>query len=285
MHFVDSNICRYVFVFFFLFGLSFAQQTDADLESLIYDRSPISRDTVGDDDMRAHEERFSRSLSKFEDVNERLLKLAEANIKTSIQEGKAYPILYALAVRKDLSPPQLARVKSMLMPYVESNHLKRGERNIVAGFLAILGNYPSDENEEIAIRLSRSDDLLFVLNALETLGKIGTERAQGAFTDAIQKCVALDGGKQSFGSKLMESQQQKFLKRLAAANSSVAASGGGLLPKRQTVDGLSPAKNKAVDSVDFWSLASWLMVSVGAAGLTWIMLKRCGVIKGRGRNT
>lgn len=243
----------------------------ASFERLVYWGSAAESDYsnhAAPPDQRA---RFEAALSQFSNVNDRLLNLVNHDFKVSADFERLRFSLFALSCRYDLTPTQLEQISSEITRFADdSDELSDLNRQMISGSLKVLANYPTQQHEELTIKFAKSNDIVLVVNAVNVLGRIGSERSVNVVAAAIQKRkIAMNGNYNDHIGSLMEASFKMLTHRI---NQGVE----GQTPNLQSslvkaADKKFPLSIEDATSVP-WNIIGVLIVA--ATGLLWLLVKK-----------
>jgi hypothetical protein len=279
---IMSKVCVVMFGLLMLLTRtpSVSAEIDPDLERLVYRGSPTGRDALtGSETYAQHEKKrleFAEKLSRFHDVNDRLMKLLERDLLEAPDAMRITFPLFALACRHDLPRSHLESLVARATPVAkEGSNSDELSIQMAVGVLHIIANYPSPAHEELAIKFAETDEFTLVSNAVKTLGEIGSgERSLGIIEQLIEKRRALVGHREDFRLSLMEASRDKIVQRigradLTGAQASVTTDAVGI--EKRKLDAGSPDG----DLTFAWGTwLAWIASAIGAAGLLWLCLRR-----------
>lgn len=240
------------------------------LERLVYRGSAAQPDYNPHPTAVDKHDKFEHALSQFSNVNERLLNLVDHDFKVSANLEALGLSLFALSCRRDLTHAQLERICTEIARFADdSDELSDLNKQMISGSLAVLANYPAPQHEELAIKFTKSSDIVLAVNAVKVLGKIGSKRSVGVVSDVIQKRKKTFNGTDDHIGSLLDASFKMLTQRLSHGTNGY-------------ISNLQPALVKATNKTStllFESSASALrcmvvILIVGAAGLLWLLVKK-----------
>ena len=243
----------------------------ASFERLVYWGSAAESDYSNHSAPPDQRARFEAALSQFSNVNDRLLNLVNHDFKVSADFERLRFSLFALSCRYDLTPDQLEQISSEITRFADdSDELSGLNKQMISGSLKVLANYPTQQHEELTIKFAKSNDIVLVVNAVNVLGRIGSERSVNVVAAAIQKRkIAMNGNYNDHIGSLMEASSKMLTHRI---NQGVK----GQTPNLQS-SLVKAADKKFPLSIEDATSVPWNFIAVlivAATGLLWLLVKK-----------
>ncbi len=240
-------------------------------ERLVYQGSAAPSDHAPNPTAPDKRAKFEVSLSQFSNVNDRLLKLVNHDFKVSADSERLRFSLFALSCRYDLTPTQLEQISSEITRFADdSDELSGLNKQMISGSLKVLANYPTQQHEELTIKFAKSNDIVLVVNAVNVLGRIGSERSVNVVAAAIQKRkFAMNGNYNDHIGSLMEASFKMLTQRINRGTESPTPNLQP--PSVKTIVKESPLLIENSASVP-WSISVVLIVA--ATVLLWLLAKK-----------
>lgn len=192
------------------------------LEKWVYSMSPAPSDVVRESPRSNTSASFTDALTKFPNINDQLLDLVEGDFYALRNPERLRLSLYALSYTKDLTKEQQERLKLIERKFPSVGEDDEMERQFLTGLFNVLSNYPSVENEDLALKYAVSDDSILAINAIQALAKIGSTRSLDVVNNVVKKQREVFGGRRDFLFEKLEEAQQTLHKRLGMSPDSSA---------------------------------------------------------------
>jgi hypothetical protein len=258
---------------------SFAAEEEqkVTLEKLVYSMSPAPSDVVREGPRTNNPATFTDALTKFPNINDKLLNLVEQDFYTLRNSERLRLSLYALSYTKDLTKEQQERLKLIAQKFSSVGEDDQMERQFLTGLFNVLSNYPSVENEDLALKFAVSDDLMIAINAVMALANIGTARSLALVNSVVKKQRDVVGERRGYLLEKLEEAELTLNKRLGMSPESSAKGSIQVAPSHDL--DLKPSAQPtpmALSREPDLSLPHiiWGIVIVAALGLLWLLLKR-----------
>ncbi len=247
------------------------------LEKLVYSMSPAPSDVVREGPRTNNPATFTDALTKFPNINDKLLNLVEQDFYTLRNSERLRLSLYALSYTKDLTKEQQERLKLIAQKFSSVGEDDQMERQFLTGLFNVLSNYPSVENEDLALKFAVSDDLMIAINAVMALANIGTARSLALVNSVVKKQRDVVGERRGYLLEKLEEAELTLNKRLGMSPESSAKGSIQVAPSHDL--DLKPSAQPtpmALSREPDLSLPHiiWGIVIVAALGLLWLLLKR-----------
>ncbi len=149
-----------------------------------------------------------------------LMRMLDFDSRIRPNDGVCF-VLEALSLREDLSKDQLQQITAHMRELLKTQWSP--QRSVDDGYLSwgalVLQNYPSPENEELALRLlerptSDHDFILMRVNAARSLAKIGSAKGLPTAEKAAEEMKRKYGGRADFWIGKMDEALAGYRRRL-----------------------------------------------------------------------